>query len=165
MRYFSFFSLTILPDEGRQSWLHGCRDKREGVLSWVPRCSVCAFLHFRASCPVGSVVSDSSQAFLIGTAPLSILYKVGLCSLPPGCGGSAGLQGTWRRHRSEKPWVPESLCGEDEPRWFAGPHHGTRGENRFHWVQTLKSLLRQLDVITLMDTVFDRQLEYAWLDH
>lgn len=25
-----------------------------------------------------------------------------------------------------KPWVPESLCGEEEPQWFPGPQHGTQ---------------------------------------
>ena len=52
----------------------------------------------------------------------SVLHAAGLCWLPAGCGGSAGLQGfgwvtRWRSPGSlgHSPW---SLCGKEEPQWL-----------------------------------------------
>ena len=59
----------------------------------------------------------------------SVLHAAGLCWLPAGCGGSAGLQGLWRGDTLDKPWVPGSqslgLCvgrrshsGSHEVKWI-----------------------------------------------
>ena len=88
---------------------------------------------------VGPAVSGSSLAFLTPSVHLSCMPL--LCAHCPL--NVEGQQAS--RHLLEPPggalWDPEMLCGEDEPWWLPGPHHGTQGASRFHWVQTWKSPL------------------------